>query len=544
MPTITINKKDLLKLLGRKIDEKRLLDRITMLGLSIEDIQGEELIIEVFPNRADLLSVEGIARALSSFLGIKKGLRKFKVYNSNYLAKIDKKVKKVRPYAVAAVVKGIKLNDYIIQSIMQLQEKLHETYGRKRRKASIGIYDLDTIKFPLIYTTKPKNFKFVPLDMEKELTLSEILEVHPKGIEYKHLLENFKEFPIWIDSNGQVLSMPPVINSNETRVKETTKNLFIDVTGLDKKTVEDTLNIVVTSLAERGGKVYRVKIENKNYPNLEPKTIKVDIGYCNKVLGLKLDTKKFALLAKKMGFDFLKNKIYYPCYRTDIMHQIDIVEDIAIAYGYENIKESIPKIATIGKEDKLEIIKRKIAEALIGLGFIETFTYHLTSKENQCSKTCVEIPLVEIENPQSEEYSVLRSWLIPILLDVLSKNKHNEYPQKIFESGTIFKLKNGQVEENIRLAVAICDTKADFTDIKQIFEYLIRLLGLNYEIVEEKDHPSFIPGRVIRIAINGKKVAWLGEIHPKVLENFEIEMPVAAFELNLSELFGKEKNKY
>lgn len=530
MPNITINKKDLLNLLGRKIEDSKLSDRISMLGTDLERIGKDEIEVEIFPNRPDMLSVEGFARALRSFIGIKKELKEYKANKGNYIAKIDKKILRIRPYAVAAVVKDIKIEEDLIKSLMQLQEKLHITHGRNRKKVSIGVYDLDKIKFPITYTAKPLNFKFKPLEMNSEMALSQILVKHPKGKEYAHLLNNFNEYPIWIDSNSQVLSMPPIINSEETKVTNKTKNLFIDATGTDKYAVEQALNIVVCGLADRNGKIYSVKIENKEYPNLKPTKMSLNKNYANKILGLNLNELQIKELLRKMGINYSNGNAFIPPYRIDILSEIDLVEDIAIAYGYENFKEEIPNISTIAEEDKLGKSKDKIANLLIGFGLLETNTYNLTNKENQNSKMNLKLSLLEIENAVNKEYSVFRAMMIPSLLEALQKNKHNSYPQKIFEIGTVF-----DKSEIDKLAVVL--TPGNYTDIKQLLDSLFRCLNISHSI-KYAEHNSFIPGRVAAIYINNKELGYIGEMHPEVLTNFDLENPVSCFELNLNELFS------
>ena len=533
MPTITIDKKDLMKLLGRTIPDEKLKDRISMLGTDLEKVTDKEIEVEIFPNRPDMLSIEGFARALSSFLGIKKGLKEYKVNKSTYKSKKDPKVKNVRPFAVNAVVKDINLDNSIIKSLMQVQEKLHASHGRNRKKVSIGVYDLNKIKFPLTYTTKPKSFKFTPLEFKKELAITEILEKHPKGKDYAFTLEKFKECPIWLDASNQVLALVPIINSEETKVDGKTKDLFIDVTGTDLQACEQALNIITTSLADRNGKIYEVKVDNTSYPNLKPKKLKLNRDYVEKRLGLKLTEAKIKELLSKMGINYSNGSAIIPSYRTDIISEVDLVEDIAIAYGYENFIPEIPNVSTIAKESEFEIFKNKICDVLANLGLIETNTYNLTNKDNQTKLMNLKnLKLVEIENALNEDYNVLRAWMIPSLLEVLKNNKHYDYPQKIFEAGTVF---NGKTE-NTRLAVLLADSKMTFTNIKQILDVIFNALNLTYEI-KETDHNSFILGRTGRISCNGKDVAYIGEIHPQVLDSFTLETPVAALELNLTELF-------
>jgi len=266
--------------------------------------------------------------------------------------------------------------------------------------------------------------------------------------------------------------------------------------------------------------------------------MKIDIDYLNKILGLDLK-KNFKKYLERMGFGVKGNKVLVPSYRADILHQIDLIEDIAIAYGYENFQAIIPKVATIGEEDKFEIFKKKISELLIGLGCIETNSYHLIDKKIQTSMMNSNIDTIEIIDPISSEYNSLRAWMIPSLMCILKGNKHQEYPQNIFEIGTVFKKSAATetlTEENDRLCILMCDAESSFTKIKQVLDYIASSLDLKYEI-EEAEHNSFIEGRTGRVIINGRKVAYIGEVSPFVLENFEIDAPVAALELNLTELF-------
>ncbi|HPA49264.1 MAG TPA: phenylalanine--tRNA ligase subunit beta, partial [Methanofastidiosum sp.] len=288
MPTVNFDKNEFLTLLGKTVDDKILSDRISMIGTDLETV-NPEIIVEVFPDRPDMLSIEGFTNALKGFMGISKGPIDFKVIKSNYEGKVDSKVKSVRPYAIGAIVKGIKFDDNTIKSLMQIQEKLHITHGRNRKKVAIGVHDLDKIKFPIKYTTMPRDFSFIPLEFDKKISIDEILKIHPKGVAYAHLLSSFEECPIWLDSNNEVLSMPPIINGDNTKVTETTKNLFIDITGTHKKSIEYALNIILMGLFIRGGEIHSFKLNDEGkdwiYPNLDRETMALDINYSNKVLG-------------------------------------------------------------------------------------------------------------------------------------------------------------------------------------------------------------------------------------------------------------------
>jgi phenylalanyl-tRNA synthetase beta chain len=391
---------------------------------------------------------------------------------------------------------------------------------------------------------KPDEFKFIPLEFEKELTGAQILSQHPTGRDYGHLLEGKEKYPFFIDANDEILSMPPIVNSHKTgKINEDTKEVFIECSGFDLHTLNVCLNIIVTSFADMGGEIYSMTLEYPDKkiqtPNLEPEELNIDYDYINKRLGVKLTKEEINDNLEKMGYGVEEGKALIPAYRADVIHKVDLVEDVAIAYGYENFEPIIPDCATIGQEDKFAIFKRKISEILVGLGLIETNTNNITNKKNQEVLMNTKIKLIELENALSTDYNCLRAWVIPSQLEVLSHNKHNEYPQNIFTIGTIFKgnqEKNTGIEENERLCVAICEENVDFTKIKQVFDLLFRMIDAKYEI-EPTEHDSFISGRVGRVSVKGKKIAYIGEINPEVLANWKLEMPVGMFELNITELY-------
>ncbi len=549
MPSITLNKEVFEKLVGKKLPLEKLKERISMLGTDLENIKGDEINVEIFPNRPDLLSEQGLARAFSSFIGVKTGLRKYNVEKSGEKVVIDKSVKDVRPYTACAIVKGLKFDDEKIKEIIQIQEKLHVTYGRNRRKCAIGIYPYEKIKPPIRFIAKkPNEIKFQPLEAYKEMTGLQILSQHPAGREYGCLLEGLDKFPIFVDANNQVLSMPPIINSEQTgKITCKTTDVFIECSGFDFNVLQKCLNMIVTALADMGGKICSMELDYPGRkfitPNLEPEPMKFDTKYINKIIGVDFKEAEIKKCLERMGYGYEKGRALVPAYRADVMHPADLVEDICIAYGYENLKPEIPKVATIAEEDKFCVFKERIANILVGLGILEVKTYHLTSKENQTKKMNSESEVIELANPTSKEYHVLRTWVIPSLMEVLANNKHNEYPQNIFDIGTIFKSK-GKTDTGIgeadRLGVALCNDNVDFTSIKQVLDYLMKMLDLKYEI-RETGCNSFILGRVGRVGVKGKDVAYIGEISPEVLSNWDINTPVACFELNLTDLFEAMK---
>ncbi|RLG10656.1 phenylalanine--tRNA ligase subunit beta [Candidatus Pacearchaeota archaeon] len=545
MAVISIPRKQFEKEIG-KLDEK-MQERIAMFGTPIENINDEELQLEIFPNRPDMLSYSGFKRSFLGFLNKKTKLKEYKVNKpeKDFKVIVESSVEKIRPYTACAIIKGLKLNDEKIKEIIEIQEKLHITVGRKRKKLAIGIYPLEKIKFPITYKAlEPDKIKFIPLDMDKEMSGLQILQRHPTGREYANLLAGKMKFPIFIDLNNNILSMPPIINSQLAgRVDEKTKDVFVECSGFDLEILNKCLNIIVTSLADMGGKIYQIEVKyprTKITPDLTPEKMKISLDNTNKLLGLELNEKNLRQLLEKMGYNYNKGEVEIPAWRIDILHEVDLIEDIAIAYGYENFIPEIPEISTIGQEDPKETIKRKISEILTGLEILEISNYHLTNKNNQFIKMGIpekqEKGFIEVEESKTD-YNILRKDLAHYALKILSENIDAEYPQRIFEIGKVFNL-NSEINEEEHLSVAI--TPGNFTELKQILEYLQRMLSVEINLEEAEKFPQyFIRGRVGEIKLDNKSIGFIGEIHPRILKNWKIKMPVAFLEIDLKEILNK-----
>lgn len=540
MAVVLINRHQFEKEIG-KIDEK-MEERIVMLGTTIENLTKDELQIEVLPNRPDLLSYQGFKRALLAFLGKKTGMPKYKLNKSNYKVIVDSSLKDIRPYTTCAVIKDLKLDPEKIKELIEIQEKLHLTLGRKRRKLAIGIYPMEKIKFPVKFTAlEPDKIKFIPLDYEKEISGLEILQKHPTGREYAHLLSGKAKFPVFIDSENMILSMPPVINSHTTgRVTEKTKEIFVECSGANFNILSKCLNILVSALADMGGSIYEIEVdygkEKKLTPEFGIEKIQINIDRIDKLLGLDLKENDIKKLLEKMGYNYNKNTVEIPPWRTDILHEVDIAEDIAIAYGYENFIPEIPEISTIGQEAPEEIIKKKISEILTGLNILEVSNYHLTTKDDQFEKMDEneKLNFVELENSKTD-YTILRKDLTHYLLKIFGENVNNEFPQKIFEIGKVFSLRDNLPYEKNNIALAICP--GNFTELKQILNYLFKMMGKKVQLEEPKENPDyFIKGRVAEIKLENKTLGFMGEIHPRILRNWKIRMPVALFEMDFEDI--------
>ncbi|MFH8108439.1 MAG: phenylalanine--tRNA ligase subunit beta [Candidatus Aenigmatarchaeota archaeon] len=547
MPTIEASYQDLCELIGRRIEIEELKELVNFAKCEIEEVEGDSLKIEAKDtNRPDLWSSEGIAREIRS-RAFKPSFPEYEVKSSEVVVRVDKKVSKVRPYTVCAVVKNLKVTPAFLSQMIQLQEKIAGSLGRNRKEVAIGVYDFDKIKPPIKFTTvKPDGIKFIPLDFNEALTPREILEKHPKGKEFGHLLAGKKEYPIFIDARNEVLSLPPIINSEYSgKVTEETKNVFIECSGFNLKFLMPALNVMVTAMADRGGEICSVKVVYPDKtivtPDLKPKKTFVDVSYVRKISGLDLSLDEICKLLEKANYKILKKgkkiELLYPAYRNDIMHQRDVVEDVIISYGYNKIRPEPLKMKVEGKVSEIELKTEKVEEMMVSLGFQEILSYTLTSKDNLFRKMNLkEEKVAEIENIISENWCVFRNWLLPSLMEFFANNQHVEYPQKIFEVGDVVlidKKQETRTRDVRKLAVAIADSKVSYDDIIAVLDAFMSLVGAKYKLKASK-HPSFIEGRTAEILVKGKAIGIIGEIHPSVLENWKLEMPIAAFEIDLS----------
>ncbi len=536
MPVIIIQKDDLLNLIGKKLSDEEIEKILFMLKVETE-FKDNDIECELNPDRPDMFSVEGIARAMKGFLGIETGIPKYKTMNGTI--KVKSEDVELRQHFGLAVIRNVELTDELVKSLMQLQEKLNETIGRKRRKTDIGVFDLDKTRPPYVYTfMKPEDIRFVPLGFEEEMSADEVLEKHPKGIKYGHIIKEFDKYPVLVDANKKILGLIPVINADFDKVTPETKNLLIDVIGLDKRYVEYVLNILVSNIAERSGIIETVKVGRIKTPNLDPKQQVIEVGYVNEILGLDLKEKEIAEILERMRYTVVKLKggkidVLIPPFRTDVMHPIDIVEDVAIGYGYNNIEPIIPKVPTVGGLSEVQRMSRKVRELMVGLSFQEYVGMVITNPENNFGKMKIkEHESVEILNPASSEYNMCRTWLLPSLLKVLSANKHRDYPQKVFEVGDCILIEDGKTKDIKKLAGVVSYDNANLTEMKSIVESVMSNMDHKVE-VRPLDHESFIESRCGQIIVNNKPVGFFGEIHPEVLISWTLEKPVIAFEIDL-----------
>ena len=545
MPVVELNLNRIKKLISGNITKKRIIDTLPFLGLDIESQDDDKIRIEYSPNRPDYSTDFGIALGLEGLLGIKKGIQKINIKkHGKFEIKVDPSVSKIRPFVTGIIARNGIINDEIIKQLMNMQEDLHFGIGRKRKKSSIGLHDLDKISFPLNYTTSTREHSFVPLNSESMNTIDEILSETDVGRDYGWILNESKNVPIILDSEGKTISFPPIINAALTTVTTKTKNIFVEVTSLDKDAAEDMLSVVVAILQMAGFEMSQLTISGakNSTPKLNSKIIQYDIKLTEQILGISLSPSAMVNSLKKCRLDAIQKgkriQCTIPRHRFDIFGPMDIVEEIALGYGIENLEPKLSPSSTLGekslKTEKLEIISR----TALGLGFTEALNSSLTSKKILFDLTNRDSSqIISVIDSKSQEHTILRDSILPGLIENLSKNIHESYPQKLFETGTVFS-RAKPIDEAINLSGVIAYKESNFSEIKSILQSILKTgFKINSKTKTPKNNDTiFAEGRYSDILVNDKVIGRVGEINSQVLDNFKIRTSVVGFEIKLSGL--------
>lgn len=542
MPVVTLYFNRLQKLVGKKLSQEKIISTLPFIGLDIEEQTKDHISVEYSPNRPDYSTDYGIVSGLQGLLGIKRGMPQLKITNGKYAIKVDSSVRKIRPFITGIVAKNGKLDNETIRQIIAMQEDLHDGIGRKRKKTSIGIHDLDKISFPLTYTTVGRNHKFVPLASSHETTLKEIIEKTAVGQKYANILGTSARVPIILDSAGNTISFPPITNSALTTISEKTKNLLVEVTAINKSAAEDTLAVVANTLQEAGFDLFSMKISgaNNSPPSLQTRNIMLEVDLVNKILGLDLNSTIIAssLRKSRLGANPKGNKVLcsIPRYRTDIFGPMDLVEEVALGYGIENLEPTVPQSVLAGQKNKITTALDSISSVMVGLGYLEAMNFGLVSKQVQYDFTKRDqSKIISVIDSKSQEHTILRDAILPGLIDTLSRNIHETYPQKLFETGVVFS-KTYEVQEETHLACVCAHNDVSFSEVKSILQSVLKMgFGINCTTVMSSN-PMFSAGRTADIRVNDGTIGVIGEISPEVIENFKLRIPIAGFEIKLTGL--------
>ena len=574
MPKIEVNRNTFYKQIGKKFTQQKLVDILETAKGELDEVLEAEGILKIElndTNRPDLWSGLGLARHIRTYLEETRPVYKFcsrpktkKPAASGAKGKppaaagqrviVDKNLRSIRPYIAAFVAAGPAIDDPGLIDLIQMQEKLCGNYGRKRKGIAMGVYRSGQIAYPVHYAAAdPDKTRFTPLGLDKEMSLREILKEHPKGVEFGPIIAGGKYFPYLKDANGGALSMPPIINSARLGAVEVgDTSLFIELTGTDMDTLLLACSIVACNLSDAGYMIEPVTVE---YPYETPygtvvttpfyfqKPVKIKLSDACRMLGQKIGMPEALACLKRMGNGVrrdAKNKdiviLDPPPFRNDFMHPVDVIEEIMMGRGVASFEPVFPEAFTMGRLSPQEEFSRKARDVMVGLGFQEMIYNYLGSRQDIIEKMNTDgADALEISNPMTENYEVVRNSILPNLLYTESISANAVYPHKVFEAGRIAKRDDKENYGSVTrqyLSFVIADRAVGFNELAADMAVVLYYLSREY-VLEPLDDPRFIKGRAARVLVKGKPVGVMGELHPAVLTAWGVQTPCAAAELDL-----------
>ncbi|WKC58066.1 phenylalanine--tRNA ligase subunit beta [Borrelia sp. P9F1] len=571
MPKVEVDKSILWAKIGKDLTEHELASVLEIAKAEIDEFDSgnDKMKIEFNDtNRPDLWSSVGLARQIKAYLF--ESLPSFKFFSKAGALKkpygeievSTEMMSGIRPFVFGFLAKGLVGDDKILDTLIQLQEKLCQNYGQKRRRVAMGMYSAELIEFPINYVGCSSEHKFIPLGMKTEMSIEEINERHPKGIEYSSILKDCNRYPLLVDSKGKVLSYPPIINSCDIgALKVGDTDLFIEVTGSNLEAALLCLSIVSCDLYDMGFSILPVKTVFPSNTLLGKEIIcpyyfqdkvEVSVDNVNRMLGSKLTASDMCLDLKKLGvsaFTYCNkesdlgnlDKIYInpPVYRNDFLHEVDAIEEIMIARGLSSFKPELPRSFTVGRLTQIEELSRRVKSLMVGMGFQEMIYNYLGSRKDLVEKAFMEEDcFLSIANPMTENYEYIRASIIPDLLKSESISSNFPYPHKIFEIGKVVLRESNRPEGTAtydNLGFLMADKALTFNEISSLVASLFYYLNIEFKLGESKAR-LYIVGRGADIFVDGFCVGNFGEVSPYVLSNFGIIVPCSVLEINLNNL--------
>ncbi|KAF5228087.1 hypothetical protein FANTH_14601 [Fusarium anthophilum] len=605
MPTISVDKYKLYEALGQKFTTEEFEDLCFEFGIELDEdtenderpiVNGEQeppqLKIEIPANRYDMLCFEGIATNLNIFRGrIEPPKYRLVEPASGKLESITVKPEadQVRPYVSGAILRNIKFDKSRYESFISLQDKLHQNLARNRTLVSIGTHDYDTIKGPFTYEAlPPKDIKFIPLNQTKEMDSAELMNFYETDKHlgrFLHIIRDSPVYPAIYDSNRVVCSLPPIINGDHSKISLDTTNVFIEITATDLTKLDIVTDIMVTMFSMYCSEPFTVEPVQINSdhnnqtrvtPNLKPRVAEVEIDYLNSCTGLTESPESLCKLLSKMSYTSTPStkdsnilEVAIPPTRADVLHQCDVMEDLAVCYGYNKLPRTAPsRSATVGAPllvNKLSDIIR--IEAAVA-GWSEVMPLILCSHDENfawLNRKDDGNTVVRLANPKTAEYQVVRSTLLPGLLKTIRENKGHSVPMKIFEvSDVVFKDESQErkARNERHFAAAWYGRTSGFEVVHGLLDRVLLMLrtaflthdeglsgkSVDFEVkenpgkhdgywIEELDDATFFAGHAasvyLRLGGKEKRIGEFGILHPTVLEKFDLKYPVSTLEINL-----------
>jgi len=544
LPVVSITLQRFSKMVGA--DRRRIMDRLPYIGLDIEGSDAKTVRVEYSPNRPDFGTDYGIARALRGTMGKETGLQTYKSLPSGITVTVDPRLASVRPYIACVTATGLKMDDEDVRQLISLQEDLHNGLGRRRRRVAIGLHDMAAVAPPISYSAKPSSFGFKPLDCKTKMSIGEILTGTDQGKLYGAVFKGKNLYPVITDAKGTVLSFPPIINGDATKVTTKARSLFIDVTSTEVRAGENVLAILATTLGEMGARLGTVRIgyskSTKVTPNLRPSKMQLNLRLVDEILGLGLSRNQVVecLRRSRLGVD--GNNVLVPSYRFDIIHPVDIAEEVALGYGFDRISSFYPESRQPGSFNPASQFHERAADIMAGSGMVELMTYELIDEATLYTKFGRGgEDRIQVENPRSLEHSILRDSLVPSLMATLTRNVKEEYPQRVFEIGRVYLRERGTVSEEWRLGCLIAHSQSSYTEAKTYLESFVRLMSGKEAATQPSQHWAFASGRCGAVSLGGVSIGHVGELTPESVVSFQLGVPVSGFEIRLSPIYERLK---
>ncbi|KAF0688247.1 Aste57867_20117 [Aphanomyces stellatus] len=608
MPTVGVKRDELFAAIGQTFTDEEFDHLCFEFGIELDDITSERQIkqkeqganaaldaddaviykIDVPANRYDLLCVEGIARALRVFMN-KEQPPVFRAVPAASPHRITVKpgLEKMRPFVVSCVLRGVTFTPERYNSFIDLQDKLHQNICRRRTLVAIGTHDLDTIQGPFTYEAQaPSDIKFVPLSQTREFNAKELLDHYRTAPECKHLkpytdiIYDFPTYPIIRDANRTVLSLPPIINSEHSKIKLTTRNVFVECTATDITKANVVLNTVIAMFSqycdvpftvEPVEIVYEKDGHKESTPDLSNREVVTKVKDIHSMLfgknePIDLDIQRICDLCVKMQLDATylpaehSIKVQVPPTRSDILHAVDVMEDVGIAYGFDNIPVTFPPTLTVGGCQPLNKLGDHLRDEISRAGYIELLTHGLCSHDENfklLNRTDDGHSAVVLSNPATIEFEVVRTTMIPGVLKTVQNNKGMSFKDglKLFEISDVVVLDPASDvgAKNIRRLCGLYTGQTDgFEVIHGLVDRVMQLIGVkcvleddhdkaNYYVIVPSANPTFFEGRCADIVWHREgrdatKLGTFGVLHPQVLNNYELLYPASVVEMDIEPL--------
>ncbi|MFY9716532.1 MAG: hypothetical protein WAK40_01150 [Thermoplasmata archaeon] len=552
MPTVTLSKARVAALLPSVLPPEQWEELLFASKAEIESTVGDDLVLSATPDRLDLLSEGGLALYLQGATGAAAGLPHLGAGTAGEIAaaiEVDVSVDPIRAEIGAVVVRSHDphgLDAGLLAEAIRFQELIHATIGRDRRAASLGIYPIERLALPVRYSLDPiASVRFVPLDATDEIGGDQFFQEHPMAAKYGPLGRVGDRCLVLRDHRGEVLSLPPILNgrtAGEARIGD--RELLLESTGTRERSVREALGLLLVPFVAQRWSVTPVPVRratgtsNDGRPFVAPRSIDLSAALVRSVSGLTLSPGEVEhrLARARLGVRATPGgwSVEIPPWRPDLTAPIDVAEDVVLSGGVRAEDGIVPPSRTRGRRLEAIELRRRVATWLLGLGYSLPNTPVLVS-EATVARVGGSGP-IHLTNPVSAEYAFVRDRLLLSHLDVLARNTRHRYPQRFAEVGpVVVRAPDAEAGAATRYhaGAIVASESAGFADAAALIDYLLRALDLG-SVREPVEIPATIPGRAARVRIAGEPVAELGEIHPRLLSEIGVPVPVAWAELDLT----------